>query len=91
MVEKKKTTKASQVPSYYLGVGHVVQLSTNVTRACHHCTKPIPYGGHDFGEKVNHYIIEHGYKLLHVGGETSHDADGNPWHSTVAVLGRGAP
>ena len=42
----------------------------------------------DFEVKVNHYLQEHGYKLLHVGQETSNDMDGNPWQETVAILGK---
>jgi hypothetical protein len=41
---------------------------------------------YDIGKEIQHYL-EHGYKLLHVGQETSYDDDGKPWHSTVAVVG----
>jgi hypothetical protein len=37
-------------------------------------------------ERVNHYL-KHGYKLLHVGQETSRANEGL-YHATVAVLGR---
>lgn len=67
-------------------VQHVVYVSTNIGTGCEHCGTPI--GLEDFAGSVNHYI-EHGYTLLHVGTETGHDMDGKPWHSTVAVLGRG--
>lgn len=46
----------------------------------------IPYGGQFFEHNVNHYLQEHRYKLLHVGQESAQDNDGNPYHSTVAVL-----
>ena len=44
--------------------------------------------GDDIQRRTNELLAD-GYKLLHVGTETSRDRDGNPsWHSTVAVLGR---
>jgi hypothetical protein len=42
----------------------------------------------DFDESVNHYLKEHGYKLLHVGQETSSDGEGNLWQKTAAVIGK---
>jgi hypothetical protein len=41
----------------------------------------------DFGEQINHYL-SHGYKLLHVGAETARSDKGDPWHYTVAILGK---
>ncbi len=40
----------------------------------------------DVADSINHYL-KHGYKLLHIGTETSKE-DGGLWHSTVAVLGK---
>ena len=53
---------------------------------CEHCERFV--GGDLFADSVNHYIEEHGYKVLHVGAETSRDMEGKPWDMTVAVLGR---
>lgn len=72
--------------SYYEGVQHVVHLSTNIGASCKHCSERV--GLNSLAESINHYIEQHGYKLLHVGTETSHDMNGNPWHSTVAILGK---
>ena len=72
--------------NYYEGVKHEVHISTSVETKCEHCTERI--GGDDLAKSINHYIQQHGYKLLHVGTETSRDMDGNPWQSTVAVLGK---
>lgn len=72
--------------NYYEGVQHVVYITTNVGTGCEHCSEQI--GLDRLPESVNHYIGQHGYKLLHVGAETSHGSDGKPWHSTVAVLGK---
>ena len=76
--------------NYFSGVKHVVHISTNIGKSCEHCSAHIgaTADDHELGESINHYIETHGYKLLHVGTETSHDANGNPWHSTVAVLGK---
>jgi hypothetical protein len=70
----------------YEGVEHVVYVSTGDKVRCEHCDQMV--GGTGFADSVNHYIAEHGYKLFHVGAETSRDSDGNPWHMTVAVLGK---
>ena len=72
--------------NYYEGIKHVVQISTSIGTSCEHCDFPI--GTDNFAESINHYIEQHGYKLLHVGTETDRDSDGNPWQSTVALLGK---
>ena len=72
--------------NYYEDVTHVVNISTNVGKGCEHCDELI--GMDSFTESINHYIKKHGYKLLHVGTETSADSVGKPWHSVVAVLGK---
>lgn len=64
----------------------VVTVSTNIGQKCDECDYWVD-GAEKFDEGVNHYIQEHGYKLLHVGSQTSH-ADDGLWHSTVAVLGK---
>ena len=53
---------------------------------CEHCGCRIGQG--DLAELINHYLTQHGYRLLHTGTETSDDLDGRPWHSTVAVPGK---
>jgi len=65
-------------------VNHVVHISTNIGTGCEHCSESI--GTDRFAESINHYINEHGYKLLHVGQETSEGSAGL-WHHSVAVLG----
>jgi len=66
-------------------VKEIKVVSTNVHETCMHGCK-LPYNGQMFDSNINHYINEHGYKLLHVGQESSNDCNGNPYHSTVAVL-----
>ena len=72
--------------NHYKGVKHVVYVSTGDRVRCEHCERFV--GGDLFADSVNHYIEEHGYKVLHVGAETSRDMEGKPWDMTVAVLGR---
>lgn len=76
---------------YYEGIRHVVHVSTNIGARCELCGESIgvvPGGNHRLAESINHYLERHGYKLLHVGTETSNDMEGKPWHSTVGVLGK---
>jgi hypothetical protein len=64
----------------------VVEINTNVTKGCKICRETV--GGPDkLEESINHFIKVHGYKLLHVGAETIHGSNGQPWHTTTAVLG----
>jgi len=66
---------------------NVIRISTNEGTGCKLCTPSKIMD--NFEDAVNHYIQQHGYKLLHVGAETTHS--GNPeqlWYSTVAVLGK---
>lgn len=65
-------------------VKHTVKLITDVGVACEVC-------GHfgeavDIDSRINHYL-GHGFQLLHVGSEHSHDENGKPWVQTVAILG----
>jgi len=72
-------------PSPYGTMRHVVHLSTHRQTSCELCGERL--GGDQFAASVNHYLRGHGYKLLHVGTETRRDPQGQPWHTTVAVLG----
>src|SRR5690242_7433053 len=55
----------------YEGVKHVISLLSYESKNCEHCTRSV--GGEHFSESINHLIKDHGYKLLHVGTETSTD------------------
>ncbi len=65
---------------------HIVQISTGNSNGCEICHFHKPVDG--FSKMVNHYIEEHGYKLLHVGTETDLGPNDVPWHNTVAVVGK---
>ena len=74
-------------------VRRTVQISSHIGQSCDHCDKAVGGGWVDdvsLTESINHYITEHGYRLLYVGTETSHGDEGL-WHSTVAVLGHDDP
>jgi hypothetical protein len=77
------------------GVKRTTTISSNIGRSCEHCDEwvgiPMGAGSDDITDSINHYITAHGYRLLHVGTQTSHDRDGKLWHSTIAVLGHDNP
>jgi hypothetical protein len=74
------------------GVKRTVELSSNIGRGCDHCSELVGFSSDDgVAGSINHYISEHGYRLLHVGSQTIHGSDGKPWHTTVAVLGHDSP
>ena len=66
----------------------VVRVSNDdLYGTCRVCGDGFSGLGSDFELKVNHYLQEHGYRILHVGQETTRDEDENPWQITVAILG----
>ena len=70
-----------------------VQLSSEIVTSCDHCQESVGGGLGDTSltGSINHYITAHGYRLLHVGTETSLGSDGKPWHNTLAILGHDDP
>jgi hypothetical protein len=66
-------------------VQHLVQLSSNEPGPCEECDDWHWSLDYSIIEHANHYISAHGYRVLHVGQETSRNDDGL-WHSTVIVL-----
>ena len=74
-------------------IKRTTQVSSNIGTSCDHCNERIgafELSG-DITPSINHYIEAHGYCLLHVGTQTSHDTNGQPWQSTVAILGHDNP
>ena len=69
----------------YDGIRHIVHISTDIGMHCEHCG--VSFDHEKIAESINHYIEQHGYRLLNVGPETIYDADGNRWYTTAAVLG----
>lgn len=72
----------------------VTYLNSSAGRCCEHCDRGVGLlspESKDIADAINHYIEAHGYKLLHVGTETSRDHEGVLCHSTVAILGSENP
>jgi hypothetical protein len=72
--------------NYYKDVKDVVYISTSISTGCEHCDFSVR--AENFAGSINHYIEQHGYKLLHVGQETDYNMEGKQSFSTVAVLGK---
>jgi hypothetical protein len=74
-------------------VKRTTEVSSDIGRACEHCGEAIGYSPRTLGisDSINHYIEAHGYRLLHVGTQTTHGSNEKPWHTTVAVLGHDNP
>lgn len=64
----------------------VARVSSNESSRCCFCSHPID-GTLDFAAGVNHYLMAHGCKLLHLGQEDVPDDQHKPWATTVAFLG----
>ena len=72
--------------NFYNGIEHIVHISTNISTGCKLCSFSIR--NDNFAENVNHFINQHGYKLLHIGAEADVNDEGKTIHHTVAVLGK---
>lgn len=70
----------------YEDINHVVHISTEYGASCEHCNMRI--GFDNFAESINHYIEKHGYRLLHVGTETSYVDDKGLKDNSVAIVGK---
>jgi hypothetical protein len=66
-------------------VRRIAQIHSDVFGGCPGCEE---YSGlsDDLDERVNH-LIGHGWKVLHVGQETTDGMGGEPWQRTTVVLG----
>ena len=72
-----------------MGTKEIFEVSSNIWKNCP-CGK-MPRGNiteHEIADQVNHMLQQHGFELLHVGQRTVEDSKGNPWQTTVAVLGK---
>ena len=74
-------------------VRRTTEVASHISRGCEHCGHMVGGGLGDepLADDINHYITEHGYRLLHIGTQTNHDNEGKPWHNTVAILGHDDP
>lgn len=69
--------------NYYEGIKHIISFTSVGVSNCEHCK-----ANFSFQETINHYIDQHGYKLLHVGTQSSLHTDGNLVHDVAIVLGK---
>ena len=67
-------------------VKQTVQVSSHITKGCEECDKGFGPES-EVAEQINHYL-NHGYKLLHIGQETSEGIGGKIWQNTIAILGK---
>lgn len=75
--------------NFYNGVTHVVYLSSNTVKShCDDCIFSFDSNRDALDSRINHYLKDHQYKILHVGTESDNSSTGHPWHNTVAVLGK---
>lgn len=76
-------------------VNRTVQIFSQIGCGCDHSGESIggAFSGDDgaIDGSINHDVEAHGYRLLHVGTQTTRDNDGNVWHNTVALLGHNDP
>jgi len=61
--------------SFTQDIKKTLEIHTNITRS-----------GERIDGAINH-MLEHGWRLLHVGSEWSEDREGKTIHHTVAILG----
>lgn len=69
----------------YDGITNTVQVLSDEVKMCEHCSESV--GGEDVAKSINHYINDHGYKLIHVGQQTGVGQDGS-FQMTTALLGK---
>lgn len=72
--------------NYYKGIKHVVTISTDESLTCDECKSELERN--NVSGALNHYIEQHGYKILHIGQQTSKDNEGHIFHLTVALVGK---
>ena len=82
MAKENDMTDASP----YRGITHVVHLDEDEGQDCEECGQV--FGFDEVAASINHYLERHGYRLLHVGMQTSQDDDSKIWHTTVAMVGK---
>ncbi len=68
----------------YSGITEVMQITPDDVIRCATCN----YLPNDYADTINHYLSNHGYKLLHIGSHSSYD--GTHYISDIfALLGKG--
>ncbi len=70
----------------YGGINEVLHINTEESTKCEPCDQTFNYD--NFAGAMNHYMKNHGYRILHIGTETNLDGQGRIWNRTAAVLGK---
>jgi hypothetical protein len=73
--------------SIYVGIGHTVQINSNIGKSCEHCGHQVGFPEGDLGKDISHYVEKNGYRLLHIGTETD-KGDAGLEHYTIAIVGK---
>ena len=70
-------------------IKYVVAVTANSVSGCQECSewRAGDASADTVAEAANHYVAAHGYRILHVGQETTRDVEGRPWQYTVIVVG----
>lgn len=72
----------------YKGINHIIYISSNLEKShCDICRSAFDTNHHALDSRINHYLKDHQYKILHVGTESDGSSD-EAWHNTVAILGK---
>ena len=68
----------------YNGIKEVMQITTESITQCQPCL----YLPKNLADAINHYISNHGYRLLHIGSDSGTDSEGNIVSNIIALLGK---
>ena len=82
-----------QTPTGFSHILRTVQLSSAIGKPCEECPPGespdfLDSNPDDVAAQISHYMEVHGYELIHVGQQTGRDQAGNPWQTTVAIVGK---
>ena len=69
-------------------IKHTVEIHSNSTEPnCQVCGEPLNIrSGAPIAPAINH-MLDHGYSILHIGGEWARDGEGKSIQHTIAILG----
>jgi len=82
--------KGLECQTELLAIETTITVSSSGSPTCKEC-KSGPGFNSTLGERIEHHLKVHGYKLLYFGQQTTGDDEGRPWHNIVAVLGKEKP
>ena len=64
-----------------------IELRSGVFKSCPECGGAETHMDASMEQKINH-VLSHGYKIQHIGQETTDSSSGDLWQVTVAILGK---